>query len=143
MIKTFALIFGIIYVLVGISGFIPGLNQMGHPDAGNNLLIDSFSGRLLGLFPVNILHNIVHLAIGAWGIVASRSVAASRLFGKALAIVYGLLAILGLIPGANTLFGLAPIYGHDIWLHALSAVIAAYFGFVARADDGAPAASTV
>lgn len=142
MIKTFALVFGIIYLLVGISGFIPGLNQFDHPGAGD-LVVDSFSGRLLGLFPVNILHNIVHLAVGAWGIVASRSVAASRLFGKAVAIFYGLLAILGLIPGVNTLFGLVPIYGHDIWLHALSALVAAYFGFVARADDGAPAASTM
>jgi hypothetical protein len=24
--------------------------------------------RLFGLFPVNILHNLVHLAFGAWGI---------------------------------------------------------------------------
>jgi hypothetical protein len=53
--------------------------------------------------------------------------------------LYGLLAILGLIPGTNTLFGLVPIYGHDVWLHALSALIAAYFGFVARESDGLPA----
>lgn len=143
MIRTFALVFGIIYLLVGISGFVPGLNQMGHPDPGADLVVDSFSGRLLGLFPVNILHNVVHMAIGLWGILASRSVAGSRLFGKGLAIFYGLLAILGLIPGLNTLFGLVPIYGHDVWLHALSALIAAYFGFVARAGDGAPSGSTV
>jgi hypothetical protein len=138
MIRTFALIFGIVYVLVGVLGFIPGLNQMDHADAGHSLVVDSFSGRLLGLFPVNILHNIVHIAVGAWGLLASRSVAGSRLFGKALAILYGLLTILGLVPGANTLFGLVPIYGHDVWLHALSAIVAAYFGFVAREGDGAP-----
>ncbi len=137
MIRTFALIFGIIYMLVGILGFIPGLTSH-HADMPD-ITIDSFYGKLMGLFPVNILHNIVHMAIGAWGILASRSVGAARFFGKGLAIIYGLLAILGLIPGANTMFGLVPIYGHDVWLHALSALIAAYFGFFARESDGLPA----
>lgn len=141
MIRMFALIFGIIYLLVGILGFVPGLNQH-HADLPP-IAIDSFYGRLLGLFPVNILHNIVHIAIGGWGILASRSVGASRLFGKAVAIIYGLLAVLGLIPGANTMFGLVPIFGHDVWLHILSALIAGYFGFVARDSDGAPARADV
>lgn len=137
MIRTFALVFGIVYLLVGVLGFIPGLTSH-HADMPP-ITIDSFYGKILGLFPVNILHNIVHLAIGAWGVLSSKSVAASRLFGKGLAIIYGLLAILGLIPGLNTMFGLVPIYGHDVWLHALSALIAGYFGFVARESDGLPA----
>ena len=136
MIRTFALVFGIIYLLVGILGFIPGLNQH-HADLPN-ITVDSFYGRLLGLFPVNILHNIVHIAIGAWGILSSRSVPASRLYGKGLAILYGLLAIMGLVPGLNTMFGLVPIFGHDVWLHAGSALIAAYFGWIAHEGDGAP-----
>ena len=139
MIKTFALIFGIIYVIAGISGFSPGLTQH-HADMPP-IAVDSFYGRALGLFPVNILHNLVHLAIGAWGIVASRSVSGARLFGRGLAILYGLLAILGLIPATNTMFGLVPIYGHDVWLHAGTALIAAYFGFIAR-PDGEPDVST-
>jgi hypothetical protein len=133
MIKTFALIFGIIYVIAGISGFIPALTPH-HADMPP-IAVDSFYGRALGLFPVNILHNIVHLAIGFWGIVASRSVSGARFFGKGLAVLYGLLAILGLIPATNTMFGLVPIYGNDVWLHAGTALIAAYFGFVARDPD--------
>ena len=136
MIRKFALIFGIVYMLVGVLGFVPGLVQ--HHEMPD-LTVKPFSGKMLGLFPINVLHNIVHMAIGAWGILASRSVGASRLFGKGLAIFYGLLVILGLIPATNTLFGLVPIYGHDVWLHALSALIAAYFGFVARESDGLPA----
>lgn len=133
MIRTFALVFGIIYVLVGVLGFVPGLNQMhgGMPHQA----IDSFHGNLLGIFPVNVMHNIVHLAIGAWGIVASRSVGGARMYGRALAVIYGLLAVLGLIPATNTLFGLAPIYGHDIWLHALSAIVAGYFGWLASEGE--------
>jgi hypothetical protein len=137
MIKTFALVFGIIYVLVGLAGFIPGL--VTHSPDLEPIAVDTLHGRLLGIFPVNVLHSVVHVAIGAWGILASRSVAGSRLYGRALFIIYGLLAIMGLIPGTHTTFGLIPIYGHDVWLHALSALIAGYFGFIARDSDGMPA----
>ncbi len=139
MIRKFALIFGIIYVIAGIAGFIPALNPH-HADMPP-IAVDSFYGRALGLFPVNILHNLVHLGIGVWGIIGSRSVGGARFFGRGLAIFYGLLAILGLIPATNTMFGLVPLYGNDVWLHAGTALIAAYFGFVARDDDGRPADS--
>lgn len=132
MVRKFALIFGIIYLLVGISGFIPGINQ---PSADMPpLAVEAARGRLMGLFPVNAMHNLVHILIGILGILGSRSIGGARLFARGLAIFYGLLTILGLIPATNTLFGLAPIYSHDIWLHALSALVAAYFGFVARED---------
>ncbi|MFN2501433.1 MAG: DUF4383 domain-containing protein [Pyrinomonadaceae bacterium] len=133
MIRKFALIAGIIYVLGGLSGFVPAMTPHSHDMSP--IAVDSFYGRALGLFPVNILHNLVHLAIGAWGLIASRSLSGARMFGRGLAIFYGLLAILGLIPATNTMFGLVPLYGHDIWLHAGTALIAAYFGFVAREDD--------
>lgn len=139
MVRKFALIFGIIYVIAGIAGFIPALNPH-HADMPP-IAVDSFYGRALGLFPVNILHNLVHLAVGVWGILGSRSIGGARLFGRGLAIFYGLLAILGLIPATNTMFGLVPLYGNDVWLHAGTALIAAYFGFVARDADGRPADS--
>jgi hypothetical protein len=41
---------------------------------------------------------------------------------------------MGLIPALNTLFGLAPIHGHDVWLHGGTAIIAAYFGWFAAAS---------
>jgi hypothetical protein len=40
--------------------------------------------------------------------------------------------VAGLVPGLNTMFGLVPLFGNDIWLHALLAGIAAYFGWVHR-----------
>ncbi len=130
MIRKFALIFGIIYVIAGVLGFVPALTPH-HADMPP-IAVDSFYGRALGLFPVNLLHNLFHIAIGAWGIFASRSLSGARFFGKGLAVIYGLLAILGLIPATNTLFGLIPIYGNDVWLHAGTALVAAYFGFMAR-----------
>ena len=88
-------------------------------------------GMLLGLFHVNLLDNIVHLAFGAWGLVACRGTATSRRYAQGVAIIYFVLAIAGLIPGPNTMFGLVPIGGHDVWLHLLLASPAAYFGFIA------------
>ncbi len=139
MIRRFALIFGIVYLAVGVMGFIPALVQPA-PTAPN-LEVTEMYGRLVGLFPINFLHNIVHLAIGLWGVLGSRTVSGAVLFSRGIAIFYGLLAILGLIPVTDTLFGLVPIYSHDVWLHALSALIAAYFGFVA--PRGAPTPSRV
>jgi hypothetical protein len=139
MVRRFALIFGIVYLAVGVMGFIPALVQPA-PTAPN-LEVAEMYGRLIGLFPINFLHNIVHLAIGLWGVLGSRTVSGAVLFSRGIAIFYGLLAILGLIPVTDTLFGLVPIYSHDVWLHALSALIAAYFGFVA--PRGTPTPSRV
>ncbi|HYN87772.1 MAG TPA: DUF4383 domain-containing protein [Ardenticatenaceae bacterium] len=129
-VRNFALIFGIVYVLVGILGFIPGIAQ----DAGAAPPQGEVIGgvrNLLGLFPINVVHNIVHLLIGLAGLAASRAYSSSRAYARAVAIVYGLLTIMGLIPATDNMFGLAPLWGHDIWLHALSALVAAYFGWMA------------
>lgn len=133
--RYFALVYGIIFLVVGIAGFIPGLLM---PSAADHVLaVDAMSGRLLGLFPVNILHNIVHILFGLWGLAAYRSFGAARLYAQVVAVVYAILAVMGFIPVLNTTFGLVPLYGHDIWLHALLAAVAAYFGF-ARVDQPEP-----
>lgn len=127
--QTFARVYGIVFLVVGIGGFIPGVTRPHqHPD----LAVTAWSGLELGLFPVNVLHNLVHILFGAWGLFAARNLDAARMYARVVAIAYGLLTILGLIPATNTVFGLVPIYGHDVWLHALLAAVAAYFGFVHR-----------
>jgi hypothetical protein len=73
----------------------------------------------------------VHLAVGLLGIFASIALDSSRLYSGALALFYGLLTILGLIPTTQSMLGFVPIFGNDIWLHAVTAAIAAYFGFIA------------
>jgi hypothetical protein len=128
-IQTFARIYGIVFLIVGIGGFIPGVTvPHEHPD----LLVRAASGLELRLFPVNVLHNIVHILFGAWGLFAAGNFGAARMYARVVAIAYALLTILGVIPATNTTFGLVPIYGNDIWLHALLAAIAAYFGFAYR-----------
>jgi len=133
-VRYFAIAAGLVYVLVGLMGFVPVINVPGPPDAPD-IAVDSFYGYLLGLFPVNVLHNLVHLAIGAWGFWGyANGISGSRMFARGLAVVYGVLAVMGLIPVLNTTFGLIPIFGHDIWLHAGTAALAAYFGWFHRVD---------
>jgi len=129
--RYFALIYGIVFLVIGIAGFIPALKTP--PQPGVDLAVDMGFGRLLGIFPVNVLHNIVHLLFGIWGVAAYRSFSRARLYARAVAVVYAVLAVLGFFPVVNTLFGLVPLYGNDIWLHIVLAAIAVYFGFFAPA----------
>jgi hypothetical protein len=128
-VRYFALILGIIFVLVAVLGFL-GVGTA-PPAGGANADVHAHAQHLylLGLFPVNLWHNLIHLAFGIWGIVAYRRFDAARVYSRAVAIIYAVLAIFGLIPNLNTVFGLIPIHGNDVWLHALIAVAAAYFGF--------------
>lgn len=126
--RRFALIFGIVFLLVGVAGFVPGITQPHtHPD----VMVTAGLGLVLGLFPVNVLHNLAHLLFGFWGLFAATSDGAARVYGKVVAIAYGLLTVMGLVTAMNlhTAFGFVPLYGHDIWLHAGLAAVAAYFGF--------------
>jgi hypothetical protein len=129
-VQYFSLIMGIAFLAVGVLGFIPGVNVMyGHEHMQHNLNVTASQGYLLGLFPVNVLHNAVHLLFGVWGLVAFSRFAAARVYAGSVAVIYFVLAIAGLIPSLNTLFGLVPIYGNDVWLHGLIAIAAAAFAF--------------
>lgn len=124
---TFALILGIVFLVVGAAGFIPGL--VSPIQSGDHMTVTGGYGNLLGLFPVNWLHSLVHVLFGIWGVVAYRSYDGARMYARGVAVIYAVLAVAGLIPGLRTTFGLIPLFGHDIWLHALIAAASAYFGF--------------
>jgi hypothetical protein len=128
--QYFALITGIIFFLVGVMGFIPGFVKETTADMPG-LSFTTGAGYLLGLFPINVLHNIVHLLVGILGIVASVTLGSTRLYSGALAIFYGVLTVMGLFPPTQSTLGLIPIFGNDVWLHGLTAAIATYFGFIA------------
>ncbi len=137
--RYFALVFGIVFCVVGIAGFFPAFLT---PPAGPALALEGGHGYLFGLFPVNWLHNIVHLAFGIWGLAAYRSFGGARTYARSVAVIYGVLAVMGFIPVLSTMFGLVPVYGNDIWLHAALAIVAAYFGFGSRQSQEVPATVT-
>jgi hypothetical protein len=134
--RTFALIWGILFLVAGLGGFVPGILQSGTPDP--DLSMTHGYGHVLGMWPVNTLHNLVHVIFGVWGILASRgSFGGARNYARIVAIVYALFIVMGLVDGLDTTFGLVPLYGGDVWLHALLALPAAYFGFMHRDNDAA------
>lgn len=131
--RSFARVIGIIFVVIGLLGFVPALKSI-PPLSAPHLVVEGGYGLLLGLFPVNWFHNLVHLGIGIAAWTSSHSMSDARRFARGLALVYGGLAVMGLIPGLNTTFGLIPLFGHDIWLHALTAAVSSYFGFGQRME---------
>ena len=128
MVKRVAMIFGVVFILVGLLGFtVSGGMAMGDP---------THPSMLLGLFPVNLLHNLVHILFGIWGLMAARAYASAQAFCKLGGFIYLCLALLGLV--VPTTFGLIPIGGNDIYLHAVLGLIMAGIGFTAKPET-APA----
>lgn len=131
-----ALLIGILFVLVGLAGFVPAFTSLPGTTASSVPLDEATSAYnagfsyIFGLFPTNLLHNIVRIIVGSLGIVAYTSLGGARLYNRGFAIAYALLAILGLLPITRTMFGLMPIFGNNVWFNALTAAVAAYFGFV-------------
>jgi hypothetical protein len=83
---------------------------------------------------VNTLHNVVHLLFGLMGL-AAWSAGYARTYFQVLAVSYAVLAVLGLSDATNTTFGLVPLWGADVYLHAAIAIGAFYFGFVRGVVD--------
>jgi len=114
--KTTAIVFGIVFLLIGILGFVPAVA----PDE-----------MLLGVFHVNAAHNIVHLLSGAIALACGlASDGASRLYFRIFGIVYGLVAVLGFVQGEGHLLGIISNNMPDVWLHVAISVLALILGFM-------------
>jgi hypothetical protein len=113
--KQIAIILGVVFVVVGVLGWVPPAN----PD-----------GKLLGLFAVNAAHNFVHLATGVVAIICGAAgEKASRLFFQVLGVVYGLVAVLGFYSGDQPLLGIVANNAADSVLHVVFAIVFLYLGF--------------
>ncbi len=127
-VRYFTFIMGALFILAGVGGFLFPITQPIPTDAPN-LALDTSYGLLLGLFPINLVHNIVHFSFGVWGVWAWRTLPLSRTYCRAMAIILTIFTIMGLLPVTQLTFGVMPLFGHDIWLHGLEAIVAAYLGY--------------
>jgi len=118
-IQRVATISGLVFILVSLLGLVSG----GMP----GMKMGGASVMLLGLFPVNVLHNLVHGAFGVWGLIAGRSEKASVTYALGSGVAYLLLGVMGLF--TDSLLGMVPIGGYDVVLHLALAIALAGCGF--------------
>ena len=124
MVKKLAMLVGIVFVLIGVLGFVPALTPVG----------DDGVRRLLGLFAVNGVHTIVHLLSGVVALAAaSTSYRAARMYFQVFGIVYAIVTVVGFIQGDSVL-GIFPVNVADNILHLVLAVVFLYAGFGMRAE---------
>lgn len=124
-----------VFVLVGISGFIPGVTTNLYD--GLEFAGDDSTAELLGVFKTSILHNIVHLLFGIVGLWMSRTWSGARTYLIGGGIIYIALWILGLLGGLAWI----PANDADDWLHFVLGVVMIGLGVVTtRGAAGRPVA---
>lgn len=109
------IVLGAIFLIVGLAGFLVTEGNIVGPEGG----------LLLGIFMVNVLHNIAHLAIGAAlalaGLANHRAAVAVNM---TIGVAYLLLGLYGLVfAGEDTAWNFLALNSADNWLHFLSAAL--------------------
>jgi hypothetical protein len=109
-----ALVVGVVFLLVGVLGFIPGVTT--------NYDQLTFAGHeseaaLLGIFNVSILHNIVHLVFGVAGLLLARTFSAARGYLIGGGIIYLALFLYGLLIDHDSAANFVPVNTADNYLH--------------------------
>ena len=115
--RLVAAVFGVVYLLVGLLGFI----QTGFDKFADN----NTNEKLLGIFEINPLHNIVHLLIGAVLLAAAlKGIAAAKGANTLVGGVYLLVGIIGLFIANDTSdLNILSLNGADNVLHLASALV--------------------
>ena len=138
-IQRAALLFGIIFLAVGVLGFIPGITS----DYGRLDVFDDVGAKLLGIFGVNILENIVHLLYGVAGLLAARrSWSAAKNYFIAGGAIYLVLWLYGLVIDEQSAANFVGLNMAAHWLHFVLGVAMVAVGFLLsrRATAGRAAA---
>jgi hypothetical protein len=117
--RTTALVVGVVFLLVGVLGFVPGITTQYDTLAAAG---HHSGAMLLGVFQVSVLHNVVHLLFGAAGLAMSRTRSASRVYLVGGGLVYAVLWVYGLVVDQESSANFVPLNTADNWLHLVLAV---------------------
>jgi hypothetical protein len=121
--RRFAQVFGAVYVAVGLLGFVV---------TGFSDFAATSSDKLI-LFGVNPLHNLVHVAVGAVWLAASRTESSARVVSALIGAVYLVVGVLGLfLAGGDSELNILNLNQPDNLLHFASALLGLYFGLAGR-----------
>ena len=113
-VQSVAMLMGIVFILTAILGFIPGITT-NYDDL--KLAGDESGAKLLGIFQVSILHNIVHGLFGIVGLFLARTWEGARTYLIGGGAVYLLLFLYGIVIGADSGSNFVPLNGADDVLH--------------------------
>jgi len=116
-VQVAAWLVGIAFLLVGILGFVPGITTNLY--SGLDFAGHMGDAKLLGLFQVSILHNIVHLLFGIAGIALAKTFSGARTYLIGGGIIYLVLWIYGLVVDMGSDANFVPVNSADNWLHFL------------------------
>lgn len=112
--RTAALGVGAVFLLVGVLGFVPGITtDFGDLGAAG----DESTAKLLGIFQVSVLHNLVHVLFGVAGVVLSRTNEGSRAYLIGGGVIYLVLWLYGLVIDKSSDANFVPLNSADDWLH--------------------------
>jgi hypothetical protein len=129
--QTLAMLVAVTFVLVGVLGFIPGITT----HYGDMSFAGDHSGaKLLGIFQVSILHNLVHLLFGVVGWYLAKTWSGARTYLLGGGVVYLALWILGILNGADWI----PANSADNYLHLVLGVGLLGLGFLSTRAKTAP-----
>lgn len=107
-----------IFVTLAFCGFLPGLTTNIESLSLSSPVHDA---HLFGIFEVSILHNLVHLALGAVALVSSGTDRHARAFLLSASVALTLLVIYGQLATNPLLKDLVPVSPADAWLHGVLA----------------------
>jgi Domain of unknown function (DUF4383) len=129
LVRSLALVVGIVFLVVGVLGFVPGITT--------NYSELTFAGhmsdaKLVGLFEVSILHNIVHLLFGVAGVAMARRTNTAVTYLVGGGVIYLVLWIYGLLVGQESAANFVPLNTADNWLHFLLGVGMIAMGLLGR-----------
>lgn len=128
--RPFAWTAGLLLLLIGIAGFVPPLVIA---EADPLRIAAGVGGpQLAGLLPTSVVLSGLYVLLGAWGVWAGSRLGRAVTFARAAAAVFAVLLLMGTIPGADTLFGAAPLYGNNLILHGALALLCFLFGWLYR-----------
>src|SRR3954451_23183112 len=123
--QWYCLLAGLSLLLAGVLGFISDATF----DTGTKLQGDGFLG-----FEVNGWHNLVHILSGLLLLSVFRRRGAAKTVALAFGIVYGIVAVIGLIDG-NDVLGIIPVNPADNILHIALSLLGIITGLVSDKDD--------
>ena len=131
-VQNVAKLAGVVFLLVGIAGFIPGITTNLYD--GLEFAGDNGNAKVIGLFEVSVLHNIVHGLFGLAGLALAKTASGARTYLIGGGAIYILLALVQVIGAGDWV----PLVGPDLWLHLALGIGMIGLGYGLTRDRSTP-----